>query len=219
LAAAGMKKVCCYIDGFNIYHAIDDMNRTRRGAIDHLKWLDLSALMNKFIDPNVHKIVEIYYFSAYMTWHSHREARHKAYVAALEHTGVKPVMGRFKGKEIYCKLCQSVFDAHEEKESDVNIATHLVSDAYEERFDQAFLVTNDSDLLGPIRLIRERFPEKGIKMIAPPFRRHSKELGGIATHRAKIAEMHLEACRLPESFSKNDGTLVFECPAKYRKPR
>jgi len=95
----------------------------------------------------------------------------------------------------------------------------LVSDAYEDRFDQAFLVTNDSDLLGPIRLIRERFPQKGIKMIAPPFRKHSKELGGIATHRAKIAEEHLEACRLPEIFEGKDGKVLVECPAKYQKPK
>jgi uncharacterized LabA/DUF88 family protein len=214
-----MKKVCCYIDGFNVYHAIDDMNRVRRGTINHLKWLDLSALMRKFIDPAVHEIVEIYYFSAYMTWNSARAERHKAYVGALQQTGIKPVMGRFKGKEIYCKACKSVFDAHEEKESDVNIATHLVSDAYEGRFDQAFLATNDSDLLGPIRLIRERFPQKGIKMIAPPFRKHSKELWGIATHRAKIVEEHLLSCRLPEIFETADGRVLVECPQKYRQPK
>jgi len=101
------KRVCCYIDGFNVYHAMDDMNRVRRGAINYLKWLDLSALMRKFIDPSVHEIAEIYYFSAYMTWNPERVERHKAYVEALQQTGVKPVMGRFKGKEIYCKACKS----------------------------------------------------------------------------------------------------------------
>ncbi len=59
-------------------------------------------------------------------------------------------MGRFKKKEAYCK---SYYIAREEKESDVNIATCLVSDAYDNKFDQAFLVTNNSDLLGPVRLV------------------------------------------------------------------
>ena len=211
-------RICCYIDGFNVYHAMDDMNRARRGAINYLKWLDLRALMGKFIDPAVHEIVDIYYFSAYMTWHPDRAARHEAYVDALKHIGIKPIMGRFKRKEVYCKACQSIFEAHEEKESDVNIATHLISDAYEDKFDQAFLVTNDSDLLGPVRLIRERFPDKGVKMIAPPFRQHSKELWGSATHRAKIAELHLEACRLPEILRTENGVIIAECPARYRKP-
>ncbi len=33
-----MKKVISYIDGLNLYHAIDDLNRP------HLKWVDLWAL-------------------------------------------------------------------------------------------------------------------------------------------------------------------------------
>lgn len=62
--------------------------------------------------------------------------------------------------------------------SDVNITTYLLSDAYGNKFDEAFLVANDSDLLGPVRLVRSRFPEKGLKMIVPPYCKHSKELGG-----------------------------------------
>jgi hypothetical protein len=42
----------------------------------------------------------------------------------------------------------------EEKGSDVNIAAHLVNDAHKRAFDVAVLVTNDSDHLEPIRLVR-----------------------------------------------------------------
>ena len=48
----------------------------------------------------------------------------------------------------------------EEKGSDVNIATHLVSDAYEDRYDTAVLITNDSDLLTPVKLVTERLGKK-----------------------------------------------------------
>jgi hypothetical protein len=54
-------RVACYVDGFNIYHAIDDMSRAQRGALNHLKWLDLRSLMERFSDPNVHDIGEITY--------------------------------------------------------------------------------------------------------------------------------------------------------------
>ena len=209
------KRVCCYIDGFNVYHAIDDVNRAQRGALNHLKWLNLRALMCQFIDPNVHDVLEVNYFSAYMTWHPDREARHRAYVAALQHVGVNPVMGQFKKKDAYCKNCKTTYLAREEKESDVNIATYLISDAYEDKFDQAFLITNDSDLLGPVRLVRARFPQKGLKMIAPPFRRHSKELWALATHRAQIQQSHLETCRLPETAQAEDGVVKFMCPSEY----
>jgi hypothetical protein len=118
-------RVACYVDGFNIYHAIDDMSRAQRGALNHLKWLDLRSLMERFSDPNVHDIGEINYFSAYMKWRADREARHKEYVKALVSRGVKPIMGRFKEKDAYCKNCKSVYKAREEKESDVNIANPL----------------------------------------------------------------------------------------------
>ena len=210
-------RVCCYIDGFNVYHAIDDMNRAQRGALRHLKWLNLRALMNCFIDPNVHEIRDVNYFSAYMTWDANREARHRAYVQALLHFDVKSVMGQFKRKDCYCKNCKSTYSAREEKESDVNIATHLISDAYEDKFDQAFLVTNDLDLLGPIRLFRVKFPGKKLKIIAPPFRAHSKELWALATHRAKILQSHLEACELPDNAYAPDGSMLFLRPQEYGK--
>lgn len=209
------KRVCCYIDGFNVYHAIDDVNRAQRGALSHLKWLNLRALMCQFIDPNVHDVLDVNYFSAYTTWHPDREARHRQYVAALDYVGVNAVMGQFKKKDAYCKNCKTTYTAREEKESDVNIATYLISDAYDDKFDQAFLVTNDSDLLGPVRLVRARFPKKGLKMIAPPFRRHSKELWALATHRTQIQQPHLEACRLPETAQAEDGTVKFTCPPEY----
>jgi hypothetical protein len=31
-------RVACYLDGFNLYHAIDDLQKP------HLKWVDLEAL-------------------------------------------------------------------------------------------------------------------------------------------------------------------------------
>jgi hypothetical protein len=34
---ASMIRVACYIDGFNIYHAVDDMSRATRGADNYLK--------------------------------------------------------------------------------------------------------------------------------------------------------------------------------------
>jgi len=44
----------------------------------------------------------------------------------------------------------------EEKGSDVNLATHLLHDAHLGRFDVAVVVSNDSDLLEPIKIVREQ---------------------------------------------------------------
>lgn len=209
-------RVTCYIDGFNLYHAIDGLCRIHRGTKDHLKWVDLWKLTAQFTDPAVHEIKAINYFSAYMTWSPDREARHREYVKALMHYGVKPVLGRFKEKDAFCKSCKSNYKAREEKESDVNIATHLISDAYEDKFDQAILISNDSDLLGPLKFIKAKFPAKKLKIIVPLNRRHSKELWALATHRASIGESHLQASLLPEQAIDALGNIIFKRPKEYK---
>ena len=213
-----MIRVVCYIDGFNIYHAIDDMSRASRGKLNYLKWLDLRKLAAVFTDPAMHEVAAVKYFSAYATWMPPQHERHQIYVKALRATGVEPIMGQFKEKDIYCRECKLTHKGHEEKESDVNIAVHLISDAYNDRFDQAFIITRDSDLSGPIRYIRDQFPKKRVKIIAPPQRGHSKELWALATSRASISKEHLEKCLLPEKVLDAKGETVCTRPPRYAPP-
>ncbi|MHA3913876.1 NYN domain-containing protein [Halovulum sp. GXIMD14793] len=210
-----MTRVFCYIDGFNVYHAIDDADRGVRGALSHLKWLNLFSLMREFTDPTIHTIEAVKFFTAYPTWNQDKTTRHKNYTSALKHVGVTIVEGQFKPKTCFCKNCRTTYKAREEKESDVNIAMHLINDAHLDRFDQAFLVTNDSDLLGPVRLLRNTFEDKAIKIIAPPFRRHSKELWAAADKRGQISEDHLSRNLLPENAIDADGNVIFQRPAEY----
>jgi hypothetical protein len=48
----------------------------------------------------------------------------------------------------------------EEKGSDVNLATHLLHDAHMDTFDVAVVISNDSDLLEPIRIVREQLHKR-----------------------------------------------------------
>src|SRR6266699_3050420 len=43
----------------------------------------------------------------------------------------------------------------EEKGSDVNLASHLVRDAFRQQFEVAVLITNDSDLAEPVRIVSQ----------------------------------------------------------------
>lgn len=62
----------------------------------------------------------------------------------------------------------------EEKGSDVNLATHLVRDAFRKQFEVAVLITNDSDLAEPVRIVaQELHMPVGI---LNPHQHHSKEL-------------------------------------------
>lgn len=204
-------QVAAFIDGFNLYHAIHDLGQ------DHLKWVDLRALMSCFTDANVHEISKVYYFSAYAKWLPGPYSRHQAYVAALRAHGVTPVMARFKTKARGCLQCGASWKGHEEKESDVNIAVQMIESAATGEFDHAFLVTGDSDLKAPLRFLRTHFPKKRLKVIAPPGRPHSKELWRLATHRAAIKSPHLAASLLPQTILLSDGSTVTR-PSNYDPP-
>ena len=54
----------------------------------------------------------------------------------------------------------------EEKGSDVNIAAHMVHDGHLGRYDVAILVSNDSDLAEPVRIVRHEL-NKTVGMLNP----------------------------------------------------
>ncbi len=76
-------------------------------------------------------------------------------------------MGQFKVKDRRCPKCKYKWKGHEEKESDVNLAVAMLTSAFEDRFDDAILISRDSDLAPPINTIKRKFPGKGITVVAP----------------------------------------------------
>ena len=95
-----MRRVFVYVDGFNLYHAINDLRD------DSLKWLCLRRLSEGMIS-NREELRSVKYFSAYATWIPDAHARHRAYVAALQAEGVEFVPGQFKKKYLKCKVCHA----------------------------------------------------------------------------------------------------------------
>lgn len=62
------------------------------------------------------------------------------------------------------------YDTHHEKMTDVNIAVQMLSDAFQDQFDVALLVSADSDLVGLITTLRQLFPLKRVIVAFPPRR-------------------------------------------------
>lgn len=146
------QRVIAYIDGFNLYHTIKDLQPNK---------VNLMALFQSLNTPR-EEIVAVKYFSAYAYWNRPAVARHKKYVKDLEETGVNVVLGQFKQK--------GPGGRHEEKETDINIALSLVLDAIDNKYDRAKLLTVDSDLVAAVREVKHRCPEKSILIIKPPGR-------------------------------------------------
>ncbi len=130
-------------------------------------------------------------------------------------------MGRFKEKDAFCKCCYKPYKTHEEKETDVNIALWLLNEAYKDQFDEAFIVSRDSDLTPAIRMVLEEFPKKKIKVISPPNTGHSKEMAQLVGQNklASIKQVHLERSLFPATVTDPDsGLVVARRPASYDPP-
>jgi uncharacterized LabA/DUF88 family protein len=201
-----MIRVCVYIDGFNFYHALVRLKDER------VKWLDFAALSLRLIHPRTEKIEAIYYFSAYADWLAGPKARHVEYVKALTAVGVIPIMGHFKEKDRSCKKCGFAWKAHEEKETDVSIGIALLNDAYKNKYDKAFLVTRDSDLMPAVRMVRQEFPRKEIVAVAPPLMGHSNDLLTVCNSKKKITPNQVRACLLPQRVFGLNGVLAATRP-------
>jgi uncharacterized LabA/DUF88 family protein len=99
----------------------------------------------------------------------------------------------------------------EEKGSDVNLATHLLNDAHRNRFDIAVVVSNDSDLLEPIKIVRRELAKQvGILNPHPnPSRALLPHIDFIKQIRAGV----LSASQFPATLIDQHGT--FTKPAKW----
>ena len=76
-------------------------------------------------------------------------------------------MGKYLRKKFKCKNCDFLNDTYEEKESDVRIATQIVTDAFRKNCDISIVVSADSDM---IPAMEERHP---VFVYFPPFQRSS----------------------------------------------
>jgi uncharacterized LabA/DUF88 family protein len=203
-----MRRVIAYIDGFNLYHAIDVLKKP------HLKWVDLHKLASSICGQD-ETLVSTYFFTAYPNWKPNAVIRHREYVKALMHVGVQCVIGHFKEKPQTCMSCGAKWVRHEEKETDVAIAVQIVADAFTDKFDRALIISADSDLAPPLRTVREHFPEKKLHVIAPPGRKgHARDLKPIL----EITPGRIGKYLLPEIATGQDGRTIFTRPASYTPP-
>lgn len=102
----------------------------------------------------------------------------------------------------------------EEKGSDVNIACYLLVDAFDGDYDAAVVISNDSDLAEPIRLVRRKF-KKPVIVLHPcgPGRKPSYELQKVASKSMKLDMSLLPACQFPATVTDAAGRTIHKPPS------
>lgn len=213
-----LHRVACFVDGFNLYHAIDDLSNSGKQC-HYLKWLDLWKLTEAFIRPSLEELTAVHYFSAYASWRPEAQSRHKEYVAALESVGVTIKLGQFKAKSRSCKKCGAQWIGHEEKESDVNFAVELLNRAWHKEFDRAIIVTADTDIVPVLRLIRDQHPGLHLTAAIPEYRfGNALSLRNACTDSVRIKKHHLERSLFPDPVVDAEGNAIVTRPPKYAPP-
>lgn len=163
-----------YVDGFNLYY------RALKGT-KH-KWLDLLKLSELTL-PAGAQVERINYYTARVSGKRDPDMprRQQIYFSALKTLPcVKIHLGKFLVHEVMMRFSDPLEFSPpivtppdplprfgkviktEEKGSDVSLGAHLVRDAFLGAFEQAAIVTNDSDLAEPLRIVVE---EVGLPVI------------------------------------------------------
>ena len=201
-----------YIDGFNLYYL------AVRGT--PYKWLDLHRLCGSLLPD--HRLNQIRYFTARVQPRAHDpmvRQRQGAYIRALETSpNLRVHYGAFRTRRKWAMPTHPIPGVTgpievwntEEKGTDVNLAAHLLLDGFRGRYEQAVVISNDSDLALAIRMVREDLgfpvgvvnPNTDAKAVTP------RELTAAATFTRRLRVNALAGSQFPDQLRDDKGIIT-----------
>lgn len=192
-----IERVIVYVDGFNLYFGMLD------AGLDYCKWLNLKVLVQKLLNHN-QELIGIKYFTSRVSNNPDKQKRQTTYLEALESIEVDIYYGNYQSDSVECKKCGNIWTKYNEKMTDVNIATHILIDAYQDKYDMAMLISGDSDLVPPMKSVHEIFNKKRVFVAFPP-KRHNQSVALIAKGSMTIGRKNLVDSQFEEEVEKRDG--------------
>lgn len=197
-------KANIYVDGFNLYYG------AAKGT--PYRWLDIAALCRLLLPRD--QIHQIKYFTALVHPRPDdpdQKIRQQTYLRALQTSpNLSIIYGFFLVHEVmmplaapntgYAKVIKT-----EEKGSDVNLATHLLTDGFQNDYEIAVVVSNDSDLLLPIQYVSREL-KKPIGLLNP--QKHPSQ--ALLPHVQFVKQIRagaLAKCQFPPTLTDQNGTF------------
>ena len=203
-----MERVIAYVDGFNLYFGL------RSKGWNRYYWLDIRLLAQNLMKPN-QRLLLTKYFTARIAGPPDKEKRQSTYIEALETLSEFQIFyGKYQLNPRQCSHCGFQDEVPNEKMTDVNIAVEILKDAYQDEFDVALLISADSDLVPPVKIVRELFPNKRVVVASPPGR-YSIDLAKSASKSFVISRRNIAKSLLPEEIEKADG-YILRCPPLWK---
>lgn len=210
-------KTIVYIDGFNLYY------RMLKGS--NFKWLNLQSLCENSL-PAGHKIETINYYTARVSSRVSELAprRQQIYFNALKTIPNLSIhQGRFQVKETFMFLADPLqfrppvknitpkpkfanVVKTEEKGSDVNLGVHIIRDGFQKKYDHAVVLTNDTDLEEPLRIVQEEL-NLPVTLLSP-VKKAAESLNKRCTSVIYLTDDHLSKSQFEHEFTVADGKII-----------
>lgn len=192
-----------YIDGFNLYY------RALKGT-KH-KWLNFATLARRLLDQS-DDVVKVRYFTARVSARAgdpDAPRRQQILFNALRTVpNIEFHFGRFLPKTKWRPLVSTgkFVEIHdtEEKGSDVNLATHLLNDGWHKRYDVALVLSQDTDLLEPIRIVVQELELK-VGVVWLDGRQPNRYMAATASFVRHLSTADLSASQFPNPIVLPDG--------------
>lgn len=197
-----------YVDGFNLFYAALSGSRH--------KWLDLFSLFQNHVLKPAAVVEQVHYYTAPIKASAAddkqapiRQQRYLRALHAYRSDRVTIRQGFIQRTTPRLRLVEHASDTRKtttakvwhfaEKQTDVNLAADLISDAWKGRMEQAVICSNDSDLMGALEALRNDHPALRIGLVAPirNVRHLSADLKQHVHWHKILSATHLAAAQLP----------------------
>jgi uncharacterized LabA/DUF88 family protein len=198
-----------YVDGFNLYYRA--LKNTPH------KWLNLAALAQGLLNPgDTVQLVRL--FTARVSPRAgdpDAPRRQQIYFDALQTLpNIVFHYGRFLPKTKRRPLVSNphkFVEIHdtEEKGSDVNLAVHLLNDGWRNNYDAALVLSQDTDLIEPIRMVSKDL-KKTVGLIWLDGGHPNRFMSAAASFTRHARRSHFSAAQFPNPVIKANGTPIIK---------
>lgn len=161
------------------------------------------------------ELVAVKYFSAKPDNEDKRRNQNALFQANKENPKFQLILGKYLKKEIKCFNCGYTIYTHEEKESDVRLATTIIEDVFKDACDISIVVSADSDMVPAVEIAQEQ--GHPVFVYFPPFQNSSnlRTMCGKAIDLNRY-EKRFKQCILPEKIKLKGSGFELSIPEKWK---
>ncbi|OGZ36719.1 MAG: hypothetical protein A3I88_01425 [Candidatus Portnoybacteria bacterium RIFCSPLOWO2_12_FULL_39_9] len=142
------KKAFVFIDGNNFYFKLKELTSKLNGKFSLLSF-NFRKFAEWLVEPN--ELIKIHYYVGAIKRQSNNEKSEKMYADQQK------LIGKLQQQKIFITLGQLIRHpdkTYHEKGVDVRLAVEMIRFAREDKYDQAYLVSSDTDLVAAIEEVQ-----------------------------------------------------------------